>query len=134
MGEEFYCILKVISGEEILSLICVDENDGDPIILLHNPVVIKTIQNQNGSFIKIKPWIEMSEDDIFAIKFDKIITMTETQNNNLIILYQNYLSKDNEENYIVENKVSISNNMGYISSVEEARNKLEKIFKGTKES
>jgi hypothetical protein len=76
----------------------------------------------------------MSEDDIFAIKFDKIITMTETQNNNLINLYQNYLSKDNEENYIVENKVSISNNMGYISSVEEARNKLEKIFKGTKES
>ena len=134
MGEEFYCIVKVISGEEILSLICVDENDGDPIILLHNPVVIKTIQNQNGSFIKIKPWIEMSEDDIFAIKFDKIITMTETQNNNLINLYQNYLSKDNEENYIVENKVSISNNMGYISSVEEARNKLEKIFKGTKES
>jgi hypothetical protein len=32
MGEEFYCILKLVSSEEILSLIIIDENDGDPII------------------------------------------------------------------------------------------------------
>ena len=28
MGDEFYAIIKLISGEEILSLICVDENEG----------------------------------------------------------------------------------------------------------
>ena len=33
MGEEFYCILKLVSSEEILSLIMIDENDGDPIII-----------------------------------------------------------------------------------------------------
>ena len=134
MGEEFYCILKLISGEEVLAFVCVDENDGDPIILLHNPVIMKTVQNQHGSFIKIKPWIEMSEDDIFAIKFDKVITMTETQNNKLINLYKNYLSEDSIETYVPGGKVNLSNEMGYVSSVEEARNKLEKIFKGIKES
>jgi hypothetical protein len=42
MGEEFYCVLKLVSGEEILSLIMIDENDGDPIIILQNPVINKT--------------------------------------------------------------------------------------------
>ena len=28
MGEEFYAIIKLVSGEEILSLVMVDENDG----------------------------------------------------------------------------------------------------------
>jgi hypothetical protein len=41
MGEDFYCILKLISGEEILSLISVDENDGDPIVVLQNPVIME---------------------------------------------------------------------------------------------
>ncbi len=29
MGEEFYAVLKLITGEEIFSLVSVDENDGD---------------------------------------------------------------------------------------------------------
>ena len=43
MGEEFYSIIKLISGEEIFSLVSVDENDGDPILLLQSPVVIKHV-------------------------------------------------------------------------------------------
>jgi hypothetical protein len=80
MGEEFYCVLKLVSGEEILSLIMIDENDGDPIIILQNPVIIKPLTNSTGdSCIKIKPWIETSDDDMFLIKLDKVITMTETE-------------------------------------------------------
>jgi hypothetical protein len=29
MGDEFYAIIKLISGEEVLSLVSIDENDGD---------------------------------------------------------------------------------------------------------
>ena len=28
MGEEFYCILKLVSGEEIFSVVCPSEEDG----------------------------------------------------------------------------------------------------------
>ena len=41
MGDEFYCILKLVSGEEILSLIMIDENNGDPIIILQNIKLFK---------------------------------------------------------------------------------------------
>ena len=44
MGDEFYAIIKLVSGEEVLSLIMViDENDGDPIIIMQNPIIIKML-------------------------------------------------------------------------------------------
>ena len=135
MGEEFYCILKLVSGEEVLSLIMVDENDDDPIIILQNPVVIKSIHEKNSFYIKIKPWMELSNEDIFFIRLDKVITMTETTDKKLINLYQQYLSDDDSmEVYKPSGEVRISEQDGYISSVEDARKKLEQLYKGLKES
>ena len=84
MGEEFYSIIKLVSGEEIFSLVTVDETDGDPIIMLQNPLIMQMFQNSHGAHIKVKPWIELSEDDIFLITSDKIITMTESKDKKLI--------------------------------------------------
>jgi hypothetical protein len=135
MGEEFYCILKLVSGEEVLSLIMVDENDGDPILVLQNPVVMKSmIDSTGGSYVKIKPWIEMSSDDMFLIKLDKVITMTETKDTKLIQLYEYYLKDDSVEEYKPDRQIKPSSSMGYVSSVTEAREKLENLFKGNKES
>ena len=33
MGDEFYSVIKLITGEEIFSVVSIDENDGDPIIM-----------------------------------------------------------------------------------------------------
>jgi hypothetical protein len=128
MGEEFYCSLKLVSGEEIFSLIMVDENDGDPIIILQNPVIMKMQQTTNGIILKIKPWMEVPNDDFYFIKFDKIITMTEVTDNIAIRYYEKYLNDEPLEND-TNGKVSLTTKMGYISSVEDARNNLEKIFK-----
>ena len=133
MGEEFYAIIKLVSGEEILSLIMVDENDGDPVIVLQNPVTMKSFHNQHGMYIKVKPWIEMSDDDFFIIKLDKVITMTETKDKKLINMYTNYIEDDSIDVYNPSGKVKPSPKMGYISSVEDARKKLENLFKGLKE-
>ena len=137
MGEEFYSVLKLTTGEEIFSLISIDENDGDPIILLQNPVIIKTINTLNGSFIKVKPWMEIPDDDFFIIKPDNIVTMTEVNDSSMIDIYNNYLEDSDEtlsENFNDNNQTKITDKMGYVSSVEEARKNLEKIFKGIKES
>jgi hypothetical protein len=135
MGEEFYAIIKLISGEEILSLIMVDENDGDPIIVLQNPVVMKMVEQQMGSYVKIKPWMELPNDDFFMIKLDKVITMTETTDKKIIDIYNKYLNDDDSiDVYVPSGEVKVSNEMGYISSVEDARKKLEELYKGIKES
>lgn len=135
MGEEFYCVLKLVSGEEIFATVMVDENDGDTIIILQHPVIIKHLQNQYGLTIKIKPWIEMSSDDLYIIKLDKVITMTESKDKNLINIYESYIrDNDTNEYYNSEGAVKPSEKMGYISSVEDARKNLERIFKDLKES
>ena len=126
---------KTSVWEEILSLIMIDENDGDPIIVLQNPVVMKMIEQQMGSYIKIKPWMELPSDDFFMIKLDKIITMTETTDKKLIDVYTKYLNDDDSiDVYKPSGEVKLSNEMGYVSSVEDARNKLEELYKGIKES
>jgi len=132
MGEEFYCILKLVSGEEIFALISTDDNDGDPIIILQNPITMKMVNNQGSVYVKVKPWLELSDDDIFIIKPDKVITMTETNDSHIIKLYNDYLSEDSIESPY-NGSVKPSSKMGYISSVQEAREKLENIFKGLKE-
>ena len=137
MGDEFYAIIKLTSGEEILSLVSVDENDGDPVLLLQNPITMKVYNTHHGVHIKVKSWIEMSSDDIFIIKPDRIITMTETTDDRLIDIYTNYINDEDDfdmEAYGLSNKEEVgatrpSRKMGYLSSVEDARKKLEDIFK-----
>jgi hypothetical protein len=136
MGEEFYCVIKLVSGEEILSIVSVDETTDEQILVLQNPVVVKPFTNQHGTFIKIKPWIELSDDDFYILKMDKVITLTETKNEKLIQMYDHYLKDDSNsiEVYKPAGQVDISNEMGYVSSVEEARKRLENLYKGLKES
>ena len=132
MGEEFYCVIKLVSGEEIFSLVSIDENDGDPLVILQNPVIMKMISNHLGSCVKVKPWMELSSDDFFIIRLDKIITMTESTDDSIISVYNHYISDDDSETSDPTGKVKLSDKMGYISSVEDARKKLENLFKDNK--
>ena len=141
MGDEFYAIIKMISGEEVLSLVAIDENDGDSIIVLQNPIIVKMMESKHGSFLKIKPWIELSDEDFFFVKPDKIITITETKDKKLINIYTQYILDSQEEDIQEDNqfgKVKPNKHMGYITSVKKAREDLENIFKleveDTKES
>ena len=137
MGDEFYAIIKLVSGEEVLSLVSVDENDGDPLIVMQNPITMKVLHSPHGMHIKVKSWLEMASDDFFIVKPDKIITMTETKDENLIEIYNNYIEdNDSIEVHTPSGKVKPSSKMGYVSSVEEARKSLENLYnlKDTKES
>ena len=134
MGEEFYSSIKLTTGEEIFSLVCIDENDGDPVLVLQNPVVMKMISTGGSYGIKIKPWMSIPGDDFFIIKLDKIITMTETKDERLIDIYNSYLEDEEEDSINTyqsskSNQIKPSKKMGYISSVEDARKSLENSFK-----
>ncbi len=137
MGEEFYAIIKLVSGEEVFSLIMVDDEQENPIIIMQNPIIIKMLHSPQGSFIKIKPWMELSEEDFFMIRLDKVLTMTESTNEKLIEVYNDYISDDSSSEIEMssDGRVKPDSKMGYLSTVEDARKNLEDIFnKETKES
>ena len=128
MGEEFHAVLKLITGEEIFSLVSVDENDGDSIIMLSNPVVMKMLSSPAGKYVKVKPWLELPDQDLFLIKYDKIITMSEVTDEQMIRFYNRYLNEDDID-IEIDGQVSLNNKMGLLTTVEDARKSLENIFK-----
>ena len=131
MGEEFIAVIKLVSGEEILASVCVDESGNEPIIIVHTPVTMKMINN--GIYVKIKPWMELADDDMFIFHMDKIITMSEVKDQKVIKIYQRYVEEENEDNMNQllpsGGEVKPDEKMGYVSTVEDARKNLEKVWK-----
>ena len=140
MVDEFYATIKLITGEEIFGLVSVEEDTENPIILITHPVTMKMINAIEGSMIKLNTWLNVPGDDPVVIKWDKVVTMTEIKDKAIISIYNNYL--EDEKFYItkvgsadnnVKNK--LTDKMGYISTVNDARKYLEGIYKqSTKDS
>ena len=133
MGEEFYCTVKLITGEEVFALACVDENDENPVLVLQNPVIMKLIETRNGYAIKVKPWLQIPGDDFFIVKLDKIVTMTEITEQKIIQFYNNYLNDEDEDTDgdqllgSSSNQSEVTKKMGYVTTVEDAREMLETL-------
>ena len=129
MGEEFYCILKLVSGEEIISLITIDETGDEAIIIAQSPLIMKIHYGPEGSsYIKVKSWMDLSDEDIFLIKPDKVITMTETKDQKLIDIYNDFIKDDDQDIFTPPGKTKVTNEMGLIGKVSDARIKLENIY------
>ena len=143
MDNEFYATIKLISGEEIFSVVSVEENTDNPLIMLQNPVTMKMVSTPEGSIVKVKTWMNIPGEDPIVIRWDKVITVTEIKESSVITIYNNYLEDERYDiNQIgeinrphrndVKNK--LTQKMGYISTVDDARKYLEGVYKIKKES
>ena len=133
MQPEFHATIKLITGEEIFALISVDNEEDEPIIIMQNPVTMKILSTGRGSMMKIRPWLEVPGDDVFIIKYDRIITMSEVKDKQVISFYERYLN-DEELEIVFDGQVKLSDQMGYISTVEKSRKLLEELYKLNKET
>lgn len=127
MIDEFYASIKLISGEEIFSKVCPIEEENKTILMLENPVVFENIfiRHLEVNALKIEPWLKSSNDPIVIINMDKVITITEVTDDNTIDSYDRYVKNKNRQS----NETDATENMGYLSSVTNARISLEKLYK-----
>ena len=103
-----------------------EENDRT-LILLENPVMFESVvmKNMNVGAVKVIPWLQAAQDSILIIDMDKVITISEVFDKEVIRIYNRYLNdKDRETNESV-----ITKDMGYLSTVTDARIFLEKLYK-----
>ena len=128
MEEDFYAVIKLISGEEIFSIVCPSEEDGKTMLILNNPVTIEVIvMKQIGmQGYKIDPWLKFADDDTFLLNMDKVLTISEVRDPETIEMYHKFIKQQQNKN----SKTPLSTEMGYLSSVSEARKRLEKIYRG----
>jgi len=125
--QDFLAVIKLVSGEEIISTITPCEEDDRTLLLLDNPVMFENVMIRNNGVgaIKVIPWVQAATDTILILDMDKVITMSEVFDKEVIRIYNRYLiDKDRESNESI-----ISKDMGYLSSVTEARIFLEKLYK-----
>ena len=131
--EDFYATIKLVTGEELFAIVTTDP-DAPETLILQDPVVIQVIHGARGSFVRVEPWLHIPSDDFFFVNFDKVVTMTEIdEEHDMIEYYLNYLAEKLEKKYgpIFKGKgkqVRPSEKMGYKGTVKDAKKKLENIF------
>jgi hypothetical protein len=127
MEEEFYASIKLMSGEEIVAKVSYDADED--VLIIENPRLVNCVEMQRGKS-KIKGftfanWISATYDEMFIIKKDHIITITELDSK-IQKYYEKFLNRENGVD--VSTKVDVRNQKGYISSIKEARKALEDIY------
>ena len=127
MEDDFYATIKFKSGEEIFAKIACSEEEDRTFLLLTNPIVIQKIKNRSGlSGYKVEPWIKTSKEDVFIINIDDVMTLMESDDMETITMHQTFA---NHQNSYFERKTKLDRKMGYISTINEAKESLEKLFK-----
>jgi len=125
--EEFHAVIKLVSGEEIFAKVCPCEEEDKTILILDCPVTFENIiiRQIGVSAVRINPWLKISDDPTVVMNMDKVITMTEVNDKHLIKVYNRYLNEKDQ----ISNRTDINENMGFLSSVSDARVFLEKLYK-----
>lgn len=129
MEEEFYAIIKLVSGEEVFSKVCPCEEEEKIILILDNPVTIEYmhIKQMGMTTLKLNPWIKFTDETMFIIDFDKIITISEINDKKILNIYNKFLEGSGKSTKL-DKKKKLSKKMGYLSSIADARISLEKIY------
>ena len=123
--DDFYATLKLNSGEEIFAKVAASEEIDRTMLIVHHPIIIGERKHGTVGY-KVEPWLKTSKEDMFIINLDNVLTLSESQDVEMIMMYQRYL-RDSEDDKTPESK--ISKRMGYVSNVKDAKVILEKIYK-----
>jgi hypothetical protein len=127
--EDFYATVKLKTGEEIFAKVAASEEEDRTMLIVSNPVIISEIKSSKLGVVgyKLEPWLKTTSEDLFIIKLEDVLTMTESSDIEMIVVYQNYLRQSKKEG----NNSKINRRMGYLANVNDAKEILEKIFKGS---
>ncbi len=127
--EDFYATVKLKSGEEIFAKVAASEEEDRTMLLVSHPIVVQELKGKSGTVgYKIEPWLKTTTDDMFVIKLDDVLTMSESSDIEMIMMYQDYIRTSNKQR---GNNSTIDRKMGRLGNVNDVKEILEKIFKST---
>jgi len=125
--EDFYCTVKLKTGEEIFAKIAASEEEDRTLLIVSNPITVDEIKGKSGVIgYKLEPWLKTSKEDMFIIDLKDVLTLSESSDIEMIMMYQTYV-RQSLKNSTKESK--INRRMGYLANVNDAKEILEKINK-----
>ena len=125
--DDFYATIKLKSGEEVFARVAASEEDDRTMLIIHSPVTFGEIKNKSGLVgYKVEPWLKTTREDMFIVNMDNVITLSESGDMEMIVMYQHFLRDSQRE---MQHQHKLNRRMGYISNVKDAKENLEKMFK-----
>ena len=127
--DEFVATIKLVTGEEILTKVIVNQDAAEETVIIENPLVCEEVRTHGANIplgYKFEPWMKMSDEDVFIIHMTSIITMTEIKDKNVIVTYNEVIKKG----FRSSGDPNLTREMGAIGSVKDCRDMIEKLYKG----
>ena len=92
MEDDFYATIKLISGEEIFAKVAASEEDNRTMLILHHPIIISEVKGRKGVIgYKVEPWLKTTKEDMFIMNMDKVLTLSESSDVEMMMMHQRYL-------------------------------------------
>lgn len=125
--EDFYATIKLKCGDEIFAKVAASEEDDRTMLLLSHPIQVQPIKTRGSvTGYKFEPWLKTSHEDLFIINIEDVLTMSESENIEMIMNYQDYVRKANQGNFS-----KLDRKMGYLGNVRDTKEVLEKLYKSS---
>jgi len=130
MEEEFYATIKLVSGEEIVAKVCYLPDEDK--VILDKPLAVETAKQKKGqievSGFALKEWISATFENMFIIKRDHILTMTELDES-IEEFYIKTIQKLESAKTVVGRGSKLPRRSGYLGSINQMKKSLEDIYK-----
>ena len=127
MEDDFYGTIKFKNGEEIFAKIAASEESDRTMLVIHHPITVCEVKARAGTVgYKVEPWLKTTREDMFIINMDNVLTMSESSDLHMIRMYQRFVQDTDRDN---KNQPKISRKMGYIATLNDAKDIIEKLYK-----
>ena len=129
MEEEFYATVKLLSGEELVSKVCYLPDEDK--IMLERPLIVENAKQRKGQLevtgFQLKEWISATFEDMFVIKRDHVLTMSEVEGE-IVEFYEKTLNRLESGKSLAGRGNKLPRGSGYLGSVKEMKKTLEDIY------
>ena len=125
--DDFFATIKLKCGDEIFCKVAASEEDDRTMLLISHPIQVEPIKSRGSiTGYKFEPWLKTSQEDLFVINLDEVLTMSDSENIEMIMNYQDYIRKSTQGNF-----QKLDKKMGYLGNVVDAKEVLEKLYKSS---
>ena len=129
MEADFYATIKFKSGEEVFARVAASEEENRTMLVVHNPVTVSEVKGKGGIMgYKIEPWLKTTKEDMFIINLVDVLTLSESNDVEMISMHQDFIRQWGKT---PTNRHKLTRKMGYIATVNDAKEILEKLYKMT---
>lgn len=127
---EKICSIKLVTGEEIVcSVIEIIESDNHTSVAIYNPlkIALRTSVRKGSTKLEYKfsPWLIVDQSDLLEINLNKIITVCEVKDYEILYEY----NKQFQKKLNPKPTRNFKKEMGFIGSVEKFRSELERLYR-----